>query len=139
MTIAKRSVTIDGVHVNATDISHNFGLRGDDQARFLVPEDEARRVSLSQEAPVAIFGTGEEPIWQGFLASDPHKSRGIASCAAVGYAKKLEQGTERLLYQSRDYSEWMDGASEPFGRVFTESLEADARPGSLRFIADKDT
>lgn len=137
MTLPKVTAAIDGHNVKlGQGWSCNSGPGGDDQARFDIPESEARKHSFEQESEVRFYAGSDEPFWQGRLALDPHFDRGTAHLAAEGYLHALAKEDSPLPFQIRDMSVWEgegQGEIDIGDLTQDEDVEAEGRLNTLFF------
>jgi hypothetical protein len=104
--------SLDGKPVDFAWSRAGATLGGYDSCSGVIPESQAG--TAQQDSLITGWTENGDPVWEGRLAQDPYVTNGLASFSARGHKAEAEERFERVLFQSRDITDWSDATGPPF-------------------------
>jgi hypothetical protein len=137
--LPKVTLNINGQNVAASAV--NWDAADGEGFRSLtatITREDALRLNVIQGSEVHLWESAAECHFDGMLTGPPTlHTNGTATFTVNGWAVVAEKRTDALPYQTRDYSLWSEGDSDPHTYPEHQHLRTDIKAGSIVLAQDR--
>jgi hypothetical protein len=81
----------------------------------------------------------DDPLWEGNLLDQIESQDGRVQLLGRGWGQIPDRSCGRLLYMSRDYTDWVVADGDPHNHNNQDNINPDVQPGRIRFAVAPST